>query len=146
MPHHALLPVDYIGPVVASLLFIASMGVVTEPARRTLGAIVLAGAGGVYLSGGFGVWELLYPAVAIPVAYRGLRSYRLIAVGWLMHSGWDIVHFVWGSPIWPFMPTSSFGCMLFDAVLAGWYIAGAPSIVRRPTTAGPAEAAAPLEA
>jgi hypothetical protein len=146
MLDHALLPVDYIGPTAASLLFIAIMGMVKEPGRRTLNAIVLAGAGGVYLSGGFGVWELFYPVIAIPVAYRGLRSYRLIGGGWLMHSGWDIVHFIWGNPIWPFMPTSSFGCMLFDAVLAVWCIADAPSVVRLRTSAANNAATAPLEA
>ena len=35
-----------------------------------------------------------------------------------MHSCWDIVHRLWGHPIWPFMPTSSFGCMICDAVIA----------------------------
>jgi len=46
----------------------------------------------------------------------------------LMHSCWDIAHHLWGNPLWPFMPTSSFGCMMFDAVIAIWFIAGAPSI------------------
>jgi Family of unknown function (DUF6010) len=135
MPHQPLLPVDYLGPAAGSLLFIALMSLVREPDRRLLNAIVLAGAGGVYLSGGFGLWELLYPVVAIPIAYRGLGSYRLIAIGWLMHSGWDIVHYIWGNPIWPFMPTSSFGCMVFDAVLAVWFAAGAPSIAAASRTA-----------
>jgi hypothetical protein len=35
---------------------------------------------------------------------------------------------------------------LFDAVLAVWCIAGAPSIVRRPAAAAHRETAAPLEA
>ncbi|HYX81526.1 MAG TPA: DUF6010 family protein, partial [Gemmatimonadales bacterium] len=68
-----------------------------------------------------------YPAAATPVAYLGLRSYRFIGVGWLVHSCWDIVHHVWGNPIWPFMPTSSFGCTVFDAGIALWFVAGAPS-------------------
>src|SRR5262245_11598608 len=103
MPHQPLSALDYVGPALASLLFIAVMSFVKEPARRTLNAVILAGAAGVYLSGGFGRWELLYPVVATPVAYLGLRSYRFIGAGWLMHSCWDIVHHVWGNPIWPFM-------------------------------------------
>jgi uncharacterized protein DUF6010 len=83
----------------------------------------------VYLSGGFGPWELLYPAIAAPVAYLGLRSHRFIGIAWLMHSCWDLAHHVWGNPIWPFMPTSSFGCMIFDALIAVWFLAGAPSIL-----------------
>jgi len=49
-----------------------------------------------------------------------------------MHSGWDILHHLWGNPIWPFMTTSSFGCMIFDALIAAWFLAGAPSLVGQP--------------
>jgi hypothetical protein len=45
-----------------------------------------------------------------------------------MHAGWDVVHHLWGNPIWPFMPTSSFGCMVFDTLIAIWFLAGAPTI------------------
>ena len=124
-----LLVMDYVGPVIGAVVFIVVMSLVKEPARRTFNAIVVAGASGVYLSGGFGPWELVYPAIVTPAVYLGLRSYRLIAVAWLMHSCWDIVHHLWGNPIWPFMPTSSFGCMIFDAVIALWFLAGAPSMV-----------------
>jgi hypothetical protein len=27
------------------------------------------------------------------------------------------------------MPTSSFGCMIFDAIIALWFLAGAPSMI-----------------
>jgi len=110
-------------------MFVLIMSLVKEPTRRTVNAIFVAGASGVYLSGGFGPWELLYPAIAAPVAYLGLRSYRFIGVAWLMHSCWDIVHHLWGNPIWPFMPTSSFGCMIFDALIAVWFLSDAPSIL-----------------
>ncbi len=104
------------------------MSLVPEPTRKAFNAIFVAGASGVYLSGGFGVWELLYPAIATPIALMGLRSYTFIGIAWLMHSCWDIAHHLWGNPIWPFMPKSSFGCMIFDAVLAIWFIAGAPTV------------------
>ena len=124
-----LLVMDYVGPIVGAVIFVLTMSLVPEPTRRSLNAILVAGASGVYLSGGLGPWELLYPAIAAPVAYLGLRSYRFIGVAWLMHSCWDAVHHLWGNPIWPFMPTSSFGCMIFDAVIAFWFLAGARSIV-----------------
>src|SRR5215510_5935285 len=124
-----LLVIDYVGPLVSAAIFVVAMSQVKEPCRRTLNAIFAAGAIGVYLNGGFGPWELLYPVIAIPIVYLGLRSYRLIGVAWLMHACWDIVHHLWGNPIWPFMATSSFGCMTFDAVLALWFVAGAPSII-----------------
>jgi hypothetical protein len=123
--------IDYVGPVIGAALFILLMSLVREPARRTVNAILVAGVCGVYLNGGFGVWELLYPLIALPVAYRGLRSYRFIGLAWLMHSCWDLPHHLWGNPIWPFMPTSSFGCMIFDTLIAVWFFAGAPSLNAR---------------
>lgn len=123
---------DYIGPAVGALLFVLIMSLLKEPTRRNYNAIFVAGASGVYLSGGLGLWELLYTAVAGGVvAYLGLRSHRLIGVAWLMHASWDLVHHLDGHPIWPFMPTSSLGCMIFDTVIAVWFLAGAPSIMGR---------------
>ena len=122
---------DYVGPILAAATFVLIMSLVREPTRRTLNAVFVAGASGVYLSGGFGPWELLYPAIAMPVVYAGLRSYRFIGIAWLMHAGWDLAHHLWGNPIWPFMPASSLGCMIFDALIAVWFLAGAPSLVGR---------------
>jgi Family of unknown function (DUF6010) len=131
----ALLIMDYVGPAVGAVVFVFAMSFVREPTRRTFNAILVAGAGGVYLSGGgFGLWELLYAAVSIPIAFAGLRSYRFIGVAWLIHAGWDIAHHLWGNPIWPFMPTSSFGCMIFDTLIAIWFLAGAPSLVTSGST------------
>jgi hypothetical protein len=119
---------DYVGPALGALLFVAMMSLVAEPTRRTLNAIILAGASGVYLSGGFGLWELIYPVIGAAIAFRGLRSYRFIGVGWLIHACWDIAHHLWGNPIWPFMPSSAFGCMIFDSMIAPWFLVGAPSL------------------
>src|SRR5258708_38922232 len=119
MPMHLvpLAVMDYVGPALGALLFVAAMSLVAEPTRRTLNAIILAGASGVYLSGGFGLWELTYPVVGAAIAFRGLRSYRLIGVGWLIHPCWDISHPLWCNPHWPFMPRSAFGCRIFDTVV-----------------------------
>jgi len=126
-----LVAVDFVGPVIGAIGFVAVMSLVAEPARRTINAIILAGASGVYLSGGFGPWELIFPVLALPVAYLGLCSYRLIGIGWLVHAGWDLAHHLWGNPIWPFMPSSAFGCMLFDGLIAPWFLLGAPAFLRR---------------
>jgi len=119
---------DYVGPAAGAILFVLIMSRVAEPTRRSFNAVFAAGATGVYLSGGFGPWELLYPALALPIVYQGLCSYRAIGVAWVLHSCWDLAHHLWGNPIWPFMPTSAFGCMIFDAVIAVWFFAGAPSL------------------
>jgi Family of unknown function (DUF6010) len=130
-----LVVMDYAGPAVGAVAFVAVMSLVAEPTRRTLNAIILAGASGVYLSGGFGPWELIYPVIATPFAFLGLRSCRFIGVGWLIHACWDIAHHLWGNPIWPFMPSSAFGCMIFDASIAPWFLVDAPSLLKRPLAA-----------
>jgi hypothetical protein len=128
---HTLLPADFYGPAAGALFFVLIMSRVTEPARRNFNAILVAGTCGAYLNGGFGVWELIYPLLTTPFVYAGLRSYRFIGIAWLMHSAWDLAHHFWGNPIWPFMPISSWGCMIFDAVIAIWFLAGAPALIRR---------------
>ena len=87
-----LVVIDYVGPAVGALVFVAAMSLVTEPTRRTVNAIILAGASGVYLSGGFGPWELIYPVIGGAIGFRALGSYRWIGVGWLIHAVWDIAH------------------------------------------------------
>ena len=119
---------DWIGPTVGAVVFVLLMSLLREPARRNFNAVFVAGAGGVYLSGGLGPLELFYPAIATPVAYLGLRSHRFIGLAWLMHAGWDLVHHLYRNPIWPFMATSSFGCLVFDSLIAVWFFANAPSI------------------
>jgi len=127
---------DYVGPVVGAVVFVLIMARVREPARRHFNAIVVAGAAGAYLSGGgFGPWELLYAPAGLTAAYLGLRSYPMIGLAWLMHAGWDVLHHFYGNAIWPFMPTSSFGCMIFDAVITLWFLAGAPALSSRGATA-----------
>jgi hypothetical protein len=139
MPIAPLGVLDYVGPAVAAVVFVAAMSLVSQPARRTLNAIVVAGASGVYLSGGFGPWELIYPLIGTTLAFLGLRSYRFIGIAWLAHACWDLAHHLWGNPIWPFMPSSAFGCMIFDAAIAPWFLAGAPSLPKR--TVAPAHQA-----
>jgi len=131
--------VDWAGPVVAAGIFVVLMGLVREPLRRTVNAIIVAGAIGAYISGGgFGIWEVAFPIVAMPFAFAGLHSYRSIAIAWFLHAGWDFAHHLWGGPIWPFLPTSSFGCLVFDSLIAVWFLAGAPSMRARQRAGTPA--------
>ena len=123
-------PMHVIGPALGAGLFVAIMSLVPHPARRSFNAIFAAGAVGAYVGGGFGVWELVYPVVATPVVYLGLRSYRAIGIAWFMHAAWDLPHHLTGHPIWPYMSASSLGCMVFDSLIAVWFLLGAPSILR----------------
>ena len=115
-------------PILVAGLLIASMSLLAEEARRKFSAVFLAGAGAAYLSGGFGLWEFAFCAVVTALSYAGLSHYRAIAAGWLAHTIWDYLHHLYGNPIIPFEPQSSFGCAICDPVLAAWYAIGAPSI------------------
>jgi len=119
---------DVVGPALGAVAFVLIMSLVREPARQHFNAIFVAGAGAAYLNGGLGLWEFPFIAVATAAAYLGLRSYRFIGIAWLLHTAWDVVHHLYGNPIWPWMPLSSFGCAVLDALIAMWFLAGAPSV------------------
>ena len=120
--------IDLVGSIIGGVVFVFAMSLVREPARQQFNAIFVAGAGAAYLNGGLGLWEFPFIAIAAAAAYLGLRSYRFIGVAWLLHTGWDVVHHLYANPIWPWQPSSSAGCAVFDAVIALWFLAGAPSV------------------
>lgn len=127
-------------PVVIGLICVCLLSLIPEPHRRPLNAVLVGGAGAAYLSGGgLGYGEFVLPVVMTYVAYRGLTSWTWIGAGWLLHTAWDVVHHLKGSPILPFFEHSSFGCAICDPVLALWCFAGGPSVfgwirARRPAT------------
>ena len=125
----SLTALDWVMPVVVAVVFVLLVSLLREPTRQRFNAIFVAGAGSAYLSGGgFGVWEFPYVALASWVAYRGLDDYRFIGIAWLMHTVWDVAHHLWGNPIIPFQATSSHGCAITDALIALWFLRGAPSV------------------
>ena len=72
-------------PAIA-VVFVAACSLFKEPNRRHFSAIILAGAGAAYLSGGFGVWEFAFCFLMTFVAFGGLNNYRLIGTGWILHT------------------------------------------------------------
>ena len=119
---------DLVSPVVVAAAYILACSLLKEPGRRNFNAIMIAGAGAAYLNGGLGPWEFAFTPVVTLLAYKGLRDYRYIGVGWVMHTIWDVVHHRHGNPIVPFAPTSSAGCAICDLALALWCFAGGPAI------------------
>ncbi|CAL9567557.1 hypothetical protein SUDANB108_04797 [Streptomyces sp. enrichment culture] len=120
---------QYVAPIAVGLLYALVMSLVREPHRRRLNAVMVAGAGAAYLSGGgLGGWEFAFTAVLTYVAFRGLESWTWIGVGWLLHTVWDVVHHIKGNPIIPFAHTSSLGCAVCDPVIALWCLRGGPSL------------------
>ena len=117
-----------IGPIIVALVYISLCSLFGEPSRRNFNAIVVAGAGAAYLNGGFGIWEFAFTIVVTFCAFWGLRSYNWIGAAWLLHTGWDVLHHLYGNPIVPFAAGSSLGCAICDPVISLWCFAGAPSV------------------
>lgn len=126
-PDKALTLPLLLSPLVVAAVFVLLCSLLKEPNRQQFSAIVLAGAGAAYLSSGFGIWEFAFCGLITLIAYRGLKDYRFIGAGWVLHTMFDVAHHLYGDPIVPFVPTSSAGCAICDLALAAWYFAGAPS-------------------
>jgi hypothetical protein len=127
--------IDVIAPVIVAVIYISAVSLFKEPQRRNFNAIMIAGAGAAYLNGGFGMWEFAFTTVVTFFAYRGLDSYRFVGIGWLLHTIWDVLHHLYGTPIVQFVATSSLGCAICDPVIAAWCFAGGPSILKTRTRA-----------
>lgn len=119
-----------IAPLLVALVFIAGCSLFKEPNRRNFSALMIAGTGAAYLNGGLLIWEFAFCAVMTCIAYWGLQDYRFIGIGWLLHTAWDVIHHLYGTPIVPFVPLSSVGCAICDSALALWYFQSAPSVLR----------------
>lgn len=114
--------------VLIAVVFITIMSFVKEPNRQKINAIIIAGAGSVYWNGGLGVWEFIFGSLMLFVAYKGLKHYCFIGIGWLLHTGWDILHHFYATPIVYLEPSSSAGCAVCDPILATWFFFSAPTI------------------
>ncbi len=66
-----------VGALGVAIVWIAAFSLLREPMRHKLSAIMIAGAGAAYLSGGLGEWELAACATFTAVAYKGLRRLPL---------------------------------------------------------------------
>jgi hypothetical protein len=118
-----------IAPLLVGVLYVVLNSLVPQRHRRRFNAIMIAGAGAAYLSGGgFGIWEFPVTIVITYLAYRGLESWRFIGIAWLVHAAWDLAHYLRGHPIIPFAQHSSLGCAICDPVIALWCLRNGPSI------------------
>lgn len=116
--------------LVVALVWTGLFSFVAEPNRQLINAILVAGASGAYLNGGFGPYEFVFALSVLFCAYKGLTHYRFIGLGWLLHTGWDIAHHVTGHPMLSLLLTSSAECAITDTLLAAWFFAGAPTLGR----------------
>ena len=102
---------------------------VKEPDRQKINALIIAGAGAAYLRGGFGAAEFAFCGMMTVIAFKGTTNYRFIALGWLLHVIWDVLHHLYGNSIVPFDTASSAGCAVCDSILAVWFFFGAPDVL-----------------
>jgi hypothetical protein len=120
---------DYVIPVLVGIAYVCLNSFIPEPHRLRFNAIMVGGAGAAYLSsGGVGMWEIPFTALTTFVAYRALTSYAFVGIGWLLHTGWDVVHHLKGAPILPELAHSSLGCAICDPVIALWAFGGGRSV------------------
>ena len=112
-----------------ALIYVLLSSLIKEPERQKISAIIVAGSGAAYLSGGLGGWEFAFCTLMTFVAYKGLTNYTFIGIGWLLHTAWDVTHHLYGNSIVPFEPASSAGCAICDSILAVWFFAKAPNVV-----------------
>lgn len=120
-------PTNMLGAAIIAFIYIILSSLAKEPQRQKISAIIVAGAGAAYLSNGLGVWELVFCTIMTIIAYQGLKHYYWIGIAWLLHTCWDVVHHLYGTPIVPFSDTSSAGCAICDTIIALWFFAKAPS-------------------
>ncbi len=112
-----------------AFIYIVLTSFIREPNRQKFSALLIAGAGAVYWSGGLGIWEFIFGGLMLWIAMRGLNNYTYIGIGWLLHTGWDILHHFYGSPIVYLEASSSAGCAVCDPFIALWYFWGAPNVL-----------------
>ena len=128
LPMPPICPLDIVLPIVVAGVFIGLTSLFKEPTRQKFSALFIAGAGFVYFGSSFRGWEVAYGALFLWLAYRSLTDYKFVGIGWMVHVAWDIVHHLYGKPILPYVPLSSFGCAICDTGIAIWYFLGAPSM------------------
>ncbi|WP_378730574.1 DUF6010 family protein [Nocardia brasiliensis] len=122
--------VTIVAPLLIGVLYALLMSLIREPHRRSFNAIMVAGAGAAYLSGGgLGAWEYLFAAAITYCAFRGLNSWTFIGIAWLLHTVSDLLHHLKGQPIVPFAHDSSLGCAICDPVIALWCLRGGPDLL-----------------
>lgn len=125
---HHLTPIVAIVAILVALAYITLVSLFKEPNRQNFNAIIVAGAGAAYLNGGLMELEFAFCTVMTFLAFKGLKNYTWLGIGWLLHSCWDLVHHSYGNPIVPMDSLSSLGCTICDPIIAIWFFMGAPSI------------------
>lgn len=130
MTTHKFTLLSALGAIIIAIVYIILSSLIKEPHRQKLSAIIVSGAGAAYLSSGLGVWEFVFCTLIAFLAFKGLNHYYFIAIAWLLHSCWDLIHHFYAHPIVVFSPNSSAGCAICDVVIAIWFFFRAPAVFK----------------
>jgi Family of unknown function (DUF6010) len=131
MNNHAVPDFAFSNFLLAALLapiFITIMSLLKAPLRQKINAGLIAVAGGAYINAGLMPFDQFFNILLVFIAYKGLQNYKFIALGWVLHTCWDIVHHFYGNPIDPSVPYSTNVCAFFDPMIAAWFYIGAPPV------------------
>ena len=119
---------NYIIPIFVAFGIILLFSLVKEPYRQTINALIIASAGAIYVHNGLGPIEFILMPTLIFCAYKGLTNYKFVALGWFIHTAWDLLHHFTRNPVLPYMPSSAMECAITDPIIAIWFYYGAPSV------------------
>lgn len=114
--------------VLFAIAFVLVVGAIKEPIRQKAMAIMLAMAGGMFAYPPYAELGFLWGVGIAVCGYFGLRSYKFIGIGWILHGVWDTFRYSQDAGLVGMGPHSSLGCAVFDPMIALWFFLGAPSV------------------
>ena len=120
---------EILPPIGQSLIFVFLISIIREPYRQRSMAIMLALAGGVYINNAYQLMPEIFALVIAIFSLLGLKNYKFIGIGWLLHSAYDWIHYTNGFPMINHAPGSAFGCAIFDIGIAVYFFFNAPNLL-----------------
>lgn len=117
------------GNAFGALLTVALVGLIPEPWRQRSMAAMVGLASIAYLGNSAFLWPVEFGLAALMLSLAGWGAfwYPVIGVARVVHGIIDLVHHEAGSPMFATVPLSSYGCAVYDPLMAMWFFAGAPS-------------------
>lgn len=116
--------------VVYAIVFVLVVGAIKEPIRQKSMAIMIAMAGGLFAYPPYAELGFMWGAAIAVCGYFGLKSYKFIGLGWILHAIWDTLRYSQDAGLVGQAPHSSLGCAVFDPMIALWFFFGAPSVCK----------------
>jgi Family of unknown function (DUF6010) len=117
-----------VSTVLGALVYIGVFSRIPEPSRRRASIVLLASGASLYYDGALGGWDKLFWLVIMGFAFGAFRWYPSLAIGWLVHTTWDLLSFHAGQALEGNTLRINLHCAIFDPTIALWFAFGAPSI------------------